>query len=96
LKLGVFHAHFSVYNLYIFRQNVREMQLRAALGYLCINLEIIGICLVLCPFVMKFPKFTVYSGDCRAPNFVVQVHLKHMLYQCGKGVCTPVGTLSEF
>jgi hypothetical protein len=63
------------------------MQFRAALGYLCINHEIIGICLVLCPFVMKFPKFMVYLGDCRAPNNVVQVNLKHILYQCGKAVC---------
>jgi len=36
---------------------------------------------------MKFPKFTVYSGDCRAPNDVVQVNLKHILYLCGKDVC---------
>jgi len=36
---------------------------------------------------MKFPEFTVYLGDFRAPNDVVQVNLKHMLYQHRKGVC---------
>ena len=29
----------------------------------------------------------MYSGDCRAPNYIVQVNLKHKLYQCGKHVC---------
>ena len=29
----------------------------------------------------------MYSGDCRAPNYIVQVNLKHKLYQCGKRVC---------
>jgi hypothetical protein len=78
LKLGVFYIHFSVCNVSIVRYKVREMQLCTALGYLCINHEIIGIYLVLCPFVMKFQKFKVYSGDCRVPNDVVQVNLKNM------------------
>jgi D-alanyl-lipoteichoic acid acyltransferase DltB (MBOAT superfamily) len=87
MKLGVFYAPFSVCNVSIVRYKVMEMQLCTALGYLCLNHEIIGICLVLCPFVMKFPKFTVYSGVCKALNDVVQVNLKHMMYQCGKGMC---------
>ena len=29
----------------------------------------------------------MYSGDCRAPNYIVQVNLKHKLYQCGKREC---------
>ena len=82
LKLGVFYTYFSVCSISIVRYKVREMQLCTALGYLCINHEIIGICLVLCPCVMKLPKFVVYSVDCRAPNDVVQVSLKHMPYQC--------------
>jgi hypothetical protein len=89
--LGVFYTHFSVCNVSIDRYKIREMQLWTALGYLCINHEIIGICLVLCPFVMKFPKFMVYSGDCRAPNDVVQVNLKHMLYHSVEKVCAPCG-----
>ena len=38
----------------------------------------------------------MYSGDCRAPNYVVQVNLKHKLYQCGKGVCPLWAVFSEF
>jgi len=83
----IFYTHFSVCNVSIVRYKVTEMQLCTALGYLCINHENIGICLVLCPFVMKFSKFTIYAGDCRAPNDVVQFHLKHMLYPYGKDVC---------
>jgi len=67
------------------------MHLWTLLGCLCINHEIIGICRVLSIFVMKFPKFIVYSGDCRAPNDVVQVSLKHMLYHSVEKVCAPCG-----
>ena len=62
LKLGFTYIHFSVCNVSIVRQKVREMQLRTALGYLCINHEIIGMCLVLSVFVMKFPKFMLYHS----------------------------------